>query len=337
MVVEARTPTRIDLSGSTLDLYPLYLFLEGGITNNAAITLYSNVRIETRDDTQVHLKSVDTGAELSAPSIAELPMDRELDFVARVVKFYAPNTGVNVVTHNTTPHGSGLGASSALLIALTGALDKVNGTNMTPRDFVDLGANLEAQAIGIPTGKQDYLGALYGGVNALHFGVEGWRQEPLIEDEAKLREFEDQLVLTFTGDTHFSGTNNWNMLKRYIDDAQGSRQSMKTIARVSAEMREALLAFDLDRFAQLLDEEWQSRKNLAEGVTTPAIDRMVEAAAAAGALASKINGAGGGGCMITFVEQGKRKPVEAALAEAGATLMPFRIAREGLTVTVEDN
>ena len=190
MVVEARTPTRIDLSGSTLDLYPLYLFLEGGITNNAAITLYSNVRIETRDDARVHLQSVDTGAELVAPSIEELPMDRELDFVARVVKFYAPKTGVNVTTHNTTPHGSGLGASSALLIALTGALDELNGTDMNPRDFVDLGANLEAQAIGIPTGKQDYLAALYGGVNAHHFGVEGWRQEPLIEEEAKLREFE---------------------------------------------------------------------------------------------------------------------------------------------------
>jgi D-glycero-alpha-D-manno-heptose-7-phosphate kinase len=332
MIVEARTPTRIDLSGGTLDLYPLYLFAGGGITNNAAIDLWSEVRIETRADSQVRLKSVDTGQELAACCVAELPVDRELGFVARVVKFYAPRTGVDVITNNRPPHGSGLGASSALLIALSGALDRLNGTGMDPALFVEYGANLEAQAIEIPTGKQDYLAALYGGVNAFHFDVRGWEREQLIRDEEKLRAFEERIVLTFTGETHFSGTSNWNMLKRYIDNAPGSRENMGRIKQVAQEMREALLAFDLGRFGELLAREWESRKRLADGVTTPAIDRMVEAAASAGAAASKICGAGGGGCMITFVEPGRRKAVEAALEGAGATLMPFRIAREGLTV-----
>lgn len=332
MIVEATTPTRIDLSGGTLDLYPLYLFTEGGITNNAAIDLYSQVRIETRDDPEVYLKSIDTGAELRAPSADALPMDEELSLVARVVRFYAPKTGVDVTTNNAPPHGSGLGASSSLLIALTGALDKINGTNMDPYLFVEYGANVEAQAIAIPTGKQDYLAALYGGVNAFYFGVKGWEREPLLPEEEKLREFEDRIVLTFTGETHFSGTNNWNMLKRFIDDAPGSRESMGRIAETAVKMREALKAFDLDEFARLLDEEWESRKRLAEGVTTPQIDKMVQAARNAGALASKICGAGGGGCMITFVGEGKREAVEAALEASGAQIMPFKIAREGLTV-----
>jgi len=332
MIVEATTPTRIDLSGGTLDLYPLYLFLDGGVTNNAAIDLYSKVRIETRSDSEVHLRSVDTDTELVAPSAEALPVDRELSLVARVVRFYRPKTGVNVITDNTPPHGSGLGASSSLLIALSGALDRINGTNMDPHLFVEYGANVEAQVIAIPTGKQDYLAALYGGVNAFRFDVEGWEREPLIAEEDKLQAFESRIVVTFTGETHFSGTNNWNMMKRFIDDEPGSRESMKTIQRTAEEMREALLAFDLDRFGELLDQEWQSRKRLAEGVTAPAIDRMVDAAKGAGALASKICGAGGGGCMITFVSAGKRGPVEAALEGAGARVMPFRIAREGLTV-----
>lgn len=332
MVVEARTPTRIDLSGGTLDLYPLYLFLEGGVTNNAAVDLWSEVRIETRDDPQVRLRSLDTGQELSAPSVDELPVDRELGFVARVVRFYAPKVGVDVITNNRPPHGSGLGASSALLIALSGALDRVNGTRLDPGLFVDYGANLEAQAIGIPTGKQDYLAALYGGVNAFHFDEVGWRREPLIAEESSLREFEGRLVLSFTGETHFSGTSNWNMLKRYIDDAPGSRENMHEIKRVALQMREALQAFDLGQFAELLGREWESRKRLAEGVTTPAIDRIVAAAERAGALASKICGAGGGGCLVTFVEPGSRKAVERALEGAGATVLPAKIARKGLLV-----
>jgi D-glycero-alpha-D-manno-heptose-7-phosphate kinase len=97
-------------------------------------------------------------------------------------------------------------------------------------------------------------------------------------------------------------------------------------------MRRALIAFDLDRFVELLDEEWQHRKQLAEGVTTPAIDAMVEAAKKAGAWASKICGAGGGGCMITAAPAEKRTAVEAALTKVGATVMPFKIARQGLTI-----
>lgn len=332
MIVEATTPTRIDLSGGTLDLYPLYLFLDGGVTNNAAIDLYSKVRIETRDDAEVHLRSVDTETELVAPSIEALPVDADLSLVARVVRYYRPRTGVNVITDNTPPHGSGLGASSSLLIALSGALDRINGTKLDPYLFVEYGANLEAQVIAIPTGKQDYLAALYGGVNAFRFDVKGWERKPLIAQEEKLQAFEDRIVVTFTGITHFSGTNNWNMMKRFIDDEPGSRESMRRIQRTAEEMREALLAFDLEGFGALLDQEWQSRKRLAEGVSTAAIDGMVDAAKGAGALASKICGAGGGGCMITFVGEGKRKPVEAALESAGAQVMPFRIAREGLTV-----
>ncbi len=332
MVVEARTPTRIDLSGGTLDLYPLYLFLDGGVTNNAAIDIYSNVWIETRHDSEVRLKSLDTGKELSAPSVDQLPLDQDLAFVARVVRFYAPKTGVNVTTHNSTPYGSGLGGSSSLLIALSGALDRLNRTQMDPKQFVDIGANLEAQSIGIPTGKQDYLAALYGGVNGFHFSVDGWRQEQLLEDEKQLTELEARIILSFTGHSHFSGANNWSMLKRFMDNAGNSRESLQIIRRTADDMRQALIAFDLDRFVELLDEEWQHRKQLADGVTTPAIDGMVTAAKEAGAFASKICGAGGGGCMITVAPPEKRTAVEAALTKAGATVMPFKIARQGLTI-----
>jgi len=103
MIVEATAPTRIDLAGGTLDLYPIYLFVGGGITVNAGVELRSHVRVETRPDREVHLISEDTCARLSAPCVEALPVGRELDLVARVVKFYSPRTGVNVITRNTAP------------------------------------------------------------------------------------------------------------------------------------------------------------------------------------------------------------------------------------------
>lgn len=331
MIVEAQAPTRIDLAGGTLDLYPLYLFLEGGLTDNIAIDLFSKVRVEARDDAEIHLRSLDTGVTLEAPSIEALPVNRELSLVARLVSHYRPRTGVTVTTDCSAPHGSGLGASSSLLIALTAALDRLNGTDLDTRLYVDYGANLEAQVIAIPTGKQDYLAAVYGGVNAFRFGVEGWEYEPLVTDEEKLKTLEQRMVLTFTGESHFSGTNNWNMLKRYVDDAPGSRQSMLEIKQTAQEIREALLAFDLDRVGELLAREWNCRKQLAEGVTTGQIERMVEAAASAGGVGSKIQGAGGGGCMVTLVEEGRRAAVEAALEGTGASVIRYSIAREGFS------
>lgn len=332
MAIRATAPTRIDLAGGTLDIHPLSVFVDGGLTLNMGISLASHVTIEPRADAEVHLRSEDTGASLSAADAASLPVGKELDLVARVVKFYAPKTGVNVTTRNTVPHGSGLGASSSLLIALTGALDRLNGTHLTPEQYVDWGANIEAQCIGIPTGKQDYFAALHGGVSAIWFRVEGNERQPLVTDEDFLRVLEASVILTFTGESRFSGTSNWNMLKAYIENVGSNRVCMHAIKRTALEMQEALARRDLMRFAELLAQEWRNRKQLAEGVATPQIERLMAAAAAAGAWSSKICGAGGGGCMITAAPQDQRQAVIAALEAGGAKHLEYRISRQGLTV-----
>jgi D-glycero-alpha-D-manno-heptose-7-phosphate kinase len=333
MHIEATAPTRIDLAGGTMDIYPLYLFLEGGITVNAGIDLVSKVTIETRDSGPIVLRSIDTGAEAQADGADRLSMEGPMGFVARIVRFYPPCCPVTITTQNTVPHGSGLGASSSLLIALSGALNALNGTNHSYDQFVDWGANVEAQSIGIPTGKQDYYAALYGRVNAIWFQIKSNRVEPLAEDEEDLKWLEDRVVLTFTGESHFSGTSNWNMLKAYIEDLGNNRDSMKAIKETALAMREAVLARDLRQFSTLVDTEWQDRRQLAEGVSTPQIERLMQAAREAGALASKICGAGGGGCMITVVESGLKDKVAQALQQAGATHLPFRISRTGLQVS----
>jgi D-glycero-alpha-D-manno-heptose-7-phosphate kinase len=334
MKVSSTAPCRVDLAGGTLDIYPLYVFLDGGVTVNMAIDLLSEVRLETREDSHIHLRSVDTGAELFARDLASLRPEGPLSLVARAVRFYWPGVGLNVTTKNAAPHGSGLGASSSLLIALTGALDAVNNTGLRFQQIVDWSANVEAQEIEIPTGKQDYYAALYGGVNAIWFGLKGNEVEPLAEEQT-LEELERALVLSFTGESRFSGASNWNMLKAFIEAQGQTRQHMERIKATSLEMREAIKKRDWAWFARLLDEEWRNRKELAAGVTTEQIDGLMEAARGAGALASKICGAGGGGCMITAVPEGAREAVIRALEENGARVLPFRISKEGLRVQRE--
>ncbi|MGV3724348.1 MAG: GHMP kinase [Actinomycetota bacterium] len=332
MYVEAVAPSRIDLAGGTLDIYPLYLFEEGGITVNMGIDVGSRVRITPRADREVHLRSLDTGLVQSAETVEALDTRGPLELVARLLKFYAPSTGVDVETENRAPKGSGLGASSSLLIAISGALNELNQLGHDGETLIRYGADLEAQNIRIPTGKQDYYAACYGGVNAIHWGIRENRVQPLLVGEETIAALESRLILSFTGISHFSGATNWDMVRNYIENTGSTRNALRTINATAHEMAAVLQGVDLEGFARVLDHEWQHRRSLAEGVSTPEIDEMIAQAQKAGALASKICGAGGGGCMVTFVEEGAQEAVKASLIQHGANPIPFRISRSGLQV-----
>lgn len=332
MYVEAVAPSRIDLAGGTLDIYPLYLFEPGGITVNMGIDVGSRVRITPRADREIHLRSVDTGWEQTAANIDELELGGPLDLVARLLKFYPPATGVDVETENRPPKGSGLGASSSLIIAVSGALNELNGLGLDGETIIRYAADLEAQIIRIPTGKQDYYAAYYGGVNAIHWGIRENRVQPLLVNDETIATLESRLILSFTGISHFSGATNWDMVRNYIEDTGSTKSALRTINTTAHEMASVLQSVDLDGFARVLDHEWQHRRGLAEGVSTPDIDAMIAATQEVGALASKICGAGGGGCMVTFVEEGAQEAVKDTLIRHGAQPIPFRISRGGMQV-----
>jgi D-glycero-alpha-D-manno-heptose-7-phosphate kinase len=332
MYVEAVAPSRIDLAGGTLDIYPLYLFEPDGITVNMGIDVSSRVRMTPRADGCVRIRSVDTGAEQQAESYPELELGGPLDLVARLLRFYRPVTGLDVETENRAPKGSGLGASSSLLIALSAALNELNGTGYDGETLIRYGADLEAQNIRIPTGKQDYYAAYYGGVSAIHWGIRENVVRKLIVSEECIRTLEGRLILTFTGISHFSGATNWDMLRNYIENTGSTRANMREINETAHEMASVLQDADFDGFARVLRREWENRRNMAQGVSTSEIDAMMEAAERAGAITSKLCGAGGGGCMITFVQEGAQEPVRAALTAHGARLIPFRINRTGIQV-----
>jgi len=330
--ISVTVPTRIDLAGGTLDVYPLYLFEDGGLTVNAAVSIYGHVTVEERADTCIHIRSEDIGAAETFASLAHVPVGGDLDLVKRALHFYRPRRGLNVTLRSEAPHGSGLGASSALLMALSSALNEIEHLGLSKDRIIDLGANIEAQVIGIPTGKQDYFPPLFGGICSIRFDVDGHRLEQLGKDNALIDCLNERLILTFTNISRFSGVTNWAMLKRYIEKEGDTVAHMRRIKEVAGAMRQSLVAGDLDEFARLLAVEWENRKALAAGVTTPEIDALIAAARAKGARASKLCGAGGGGCMITYAEPEDVPAVKEALADAGATLMPFRIVADGIQI-----
>ena len=335
MRLKATSPTRLDLAGATLDIYPLYVFEGGGLTINAAIDLSSQVELEVRPDQRIRVESADLNLALEAPNLKELAVNRErapLDLIVRILQFYRPSCGLNVRTRSTVPPGSGLGGSSSLLISLSSALVQLENRPVTKSQIIDFGAQIEAQSLGIPTGKQDYYPPAFGGFHALWFDLKGDRREPLRFSDRFQKLLETQVLLAYSGASRFSGANNWEIMKRYIEGQGKTVSRMKEIKKTTASMYRSLRAEDWTGFVRCLAEEWDNRRRLARGLATQEIEDLFAAAKRAGALASKVCGAGGGGCFITVVDRPHRQSVENAIENAGGRILPYCFAYSGVRV-----
>lgn len=331
-MIKVTAPTRVDLAGGTLDIYPLYLFEEGSLTVNIAINLYSQVRIEKRRDKRIHIYSEDLKEEVKAKNIESLKYGTELDYLIRIIKFFAPsNMGLNITTECQAPRGSGIGGSSSLALALSAGLNRLRKKKYSLKELIDIDTDLEVQSIGTPTGKQDYYAACYGGVNAIWYGVEKDRIEPLLKRKT-IEELEKYLILTFTGKTRRSSLTNWQTVRGYIDGRKSIVARIKRIRAAALDMRKAILKGDFKKAADALNVEWEARKGLAEGMVTPKIRRIMSAAKGSGAWASKICGAGGGGSIITFAKPERRKRAIKAVEKVGGRVLDFKIARKGLKI-----
>jgi D-glycero-alpha-D-manno-heptose-7-phosphate kinase len=326
--IEASAPTRIDLAGGTLDIWPLYLFHEGAQTLNAAISLRARCSIAPRSDRRIVITSDDTSHRVEAEHWSELSGHHDLKLLGRLLHHFQAE-GLELRTRSESPVGAGIAGSSALNIAVCGALAAWTERRPPDDQLLQIAMNIEAQAIDVPTGVQDYRPALYGGVSAVELRVDGVRRVGLPVDAEDLTR---HLVLAYTGASRNSGINNWEVTKRHIDGDSNVRQRFGRIRDIAADMRPALARSDWVEVGRQVAEEWENRKGLAPGVTTPAIDAMLAAARQAGAWSGKVCGAGGGGCLFCIGPPEAVPAIAAALSASGAKVLDFKVEREGLKV-----
>jgi D-glycero-alpha-D-manno-heptose-7-phosphate kinase len=334
VIIESSAPTRVDLAGGTIDIWPLYLFHPGASTVNFAISLRAHCRIETRDDHRIILESRDrkVSFETELDAIEDLIHEERLELISKLVHFFKPTTGFHLIAESQAPAGAGLAGSSALAIACIGALNRLVGDRYHERKFPTLAANVETTVIKVPAGFQDYYAALYGGTACIHFRPEGIEREALEVDGETL---ERRIVICYTGEPRMSGTNNWEITKNHIDGDPQLFELFDGIRDSSLRMREALLANDWQGVSETMRQAYPNRKRLAPGVTTPQMEMLVEKALGSGAEAAKVCGAGGGGCIAFLCTEGRRQEVERALAEeADVEVLSWKLEPRGLVVEV---
>jgi D-glycero-alpha-D-manno-heptose-7-phosphate kinase len=332
VIIESSAPTRVDLAGGTIDIWPLYLFHPGAMTVNFALSLRARVRIETRNDDRIILESRDRAVRIESTlsRIDALAHDERLTLVSRMVHFFRPEVGFELTAHSEAPAGAGISGSSALAIALIGALNRLVGDRYDEGNFIGIAANVETTVIKVPAGIQDYYPAFYGSASCIHLRPDGVEREHLAVDESEL---ERRFLICYTGEPRLSGINNWEIFKRHIDGDPELFEIFERIRDAAERVRTAVSVNDWKAVGETMRWAYPNRKRLATNITTPQMDHLVETALASGAEAAKVCGAGGGGCIAFLCDPNRKPDVARALAaESGAQVLDWRVSSEGLLV-----
>src|SRR5215813_6017855 len=262
MRISAKAPCRVDMAGGTIDIWPLYLFHAHSVTVNFAVDRYASCQIDTRADRQIRLRSLDLRGEETFASLDDLRQARKyrLPLAAYVIRYFAPDQVIDVVTNSEAPAGAGISGSSTLIIALASALNRITGAGHKIEKIREIAQNIEAQIIRVPTGCQDYYPAMYGGVSAIELTEAGVARKPVDIDLADLNE---RVVLAYTGEPRNSGINNWEVMKAHIDGDRTVHRNFDRIAEIAHAMRQSLERGDWKEVARLLREEWSHRRKNA--------------------------------------------------------------------------
>lgn len=320
--IQVKSPTRVDLAGGTLDCWPLYLFLGNPVTINVAVDIFTYADLKERADKKVELISKDLNARQTYENLDACLADEDpaFDLIRVLLRYWKPAKGFTLATRSESPVGGGLGGSSSLVVSLIKAFSKWANREIEPYEMVRIVSHLEAQLLLKPTGTQDYFPPIFGGLNYITYGIEGPKVEvkPIDADF-----FRDRFLLVYTGRSHHSGINNWQVIKNWLDGDERTRQTLAKLAIVARDMKEAIDDMRLKDLPAIFTREYEARTEISDGFSSPEIRRLADLATSVGANA-KICGAGGGGCVLIWCPDRQIEKARKLCEDNGFQVLPAK-------------
>jgi D-glycero-alpha-D-manno-heptose-7-phosphate kinase len=322
--VTARAPLRISFAGGGTDVPP-YPETHGGAVLSATIARFARAGVHARSDRDYHVESLDLMTR-AAFARHELVFDGHLDLVKAVLRDLAPQRGLDLTLATDAPPGSGLGSSSALVVAMLAAVGVACGARFTPLELARRAYQVERVDLKIEGGMQDQYAAALGGLNLMEFhGDDDVTINRLRVGPEVVERLEGSLLLAWSGRSRTDD----GILRRQVDGVLGgsatSLDSLASMKALATGMRDALVRGDLVAFADGLHEGWELKRRLATGIATPRLDELYAVGRGAGASGGKVLGAGGGGYLLFATAPERRARVAESLEAAGApcTLVEF--------------
>jgi len=332
--VRCRAPLRLGLAGGGTDVSP-YSDKFGGAVLNATIDRYAFAFIDPSPDGKIHFVAADLEIEEVFPVDMAAITSTKLELHAAVFRRMMCEFGggqphaMVIRTSVDAPPGSGLGSSSALVVALVEAFRAVFDVPLGLYEIAQLAFEIERVDLALAGGKQDQYAAAFGGLNFIEF-LPGGRVivNPLRVSRALLNELETSLVICFSGISRRSEDIIDQQMKGMFSKST-TLNSLHQLKLDSVEMKQALLSANIPQMARILNKSWIAKKETASGVSTQRIDELSAVALEKGALGCKISGAGGGGFIMFIVPPERRVNIVRALNDAGASASGVQLTSNG--------
>jgi D-glycero-alpha-D-manno-heptose-7-phosphate kinase len=314
------------LAGGGTDLSP-YCDVYGGATLNATINRYAYAHLSFRDDRRICFFAHDAEQEDIAPLAGELPLDKGLILHRavhnRMIREFMRGRAqpVTVTTTVDAPPGSGLGASSALVVALVEAYCAAFSLPLGRYDVARLAFQIERIDLRLLGGRQDHYAAAFGGVNFMEFlPSDRVIVNPLRVATSYLTEFEASLIVCFTGQSHASAVIR-DQVKSLTENNDNTLQAMHRLKADAIDMKQALLGGNIQEVAEVLNRSWKAKQRTSALVSNPAVERVFNLGMQNGAVAGKISGAGGGGFLMFMTNPERRYKLIHALNQSAAGVL----------------
>ena len=335
MIIRSRAPQRLGLAGGASDVSP-FCDRFGGYVLNATIDAYAYCHLTPAAADTVEFVALDREIQFRSATVASFPMAEPLLLHKavhnRIVRDYGAGKplSVKLSTYCDVPVGSGLGASSTLVVAILCAYAEWLKLPLGEYDLARLAFDIERVDAGLLGGRQDQYAAAFGGFNFMEF----YAENRVIVNPLRIRtsiahELESSLVLYYSGVSRESAgviEEQKTRVEQMNESAIAATMELKSDALA---MKEALLKANIREVARLLGRSWEAKKKLASSITSPAIEQAYEAAMRAGAYSGRISGAGGGGFIIFMVDPALRYDVIRVLKVCGGQILPFHFSDLG--------
>lgn len=325
-MIIVKTPLRISFVGGGSDMKDFYEKKTGKVVCTA-IDKFVFAIVKERFDDMIYINYSKKECVDRVPEIQH-------DLVREAMRLTGVTKGIEITTLADIPSsGSGLGSSSSVTVALLHALYAYQDTLVTAEQLAQDACHIEIDILGKPIGKQDQYAAAYGGTNKFIFRDDGTTDRTPIEmTSTNKRKFASSLLLYYTGITRNADTI-LSKQKSNLTDPDKVDNMEKMVSLVDP-FTDAMERADIIQCGDLMDQNWMLKQNMASGISNDRIQKMYEKAKAAGALAGKIAGAGGGGFLLLIVPRERQNSVFEALKEYRE--LPFMMESSGSKVIFDD-
>lgn len=226
------------------------------------------------------------------------------------------------------PAKTGLGTSSAFSVGMLNAFYTMMGEEKTKRQLADGAIHLERTLCNEDGGIQDQIASAFGGFNRIDFSADGYTVTPINFCAGRKEQLEENLMLFFTGLSRFSFQIQKTTRQKLSQNTDRLLRMLKMVDEAENILTNSHRS--LNDFGLLLNETWLQKREISSEISTDYIDIAYRKAIAAGALGGKLLGAGGGGCLLFYVETEKQDSVRASLADM--LEIPFRFENDGTKI-----